>query len=136
MNPILLDTHVVVWSANGTLSPITTKTVDAAAKRGDLLLSPISAWEIAMLVNKGRLSVAPTVQEYVRALFRQSGVVTATLTASIAAAAGCLPGKLRADPADRILIATAAAYGAQLVTHDKNILDYAKATRYLRCVAC
>jgi PIN domain nuclease of toxin-antitoxin system len=136
MNPILLDTHVAIWSVSGTLSTATARTIDAAAGRGDLLLSPITAWEIAMLVEKGRLSLAPAVQEYIRALFGHPGVVTATLTPAIAAAAACLPGKFHADPADRILVATAAAYGARLFTRDERIHEYAKATRHVRCVAC
>ena len=136
MNPILLDTHVALWSASGAISRATAKTIDAAARRGDLLLSPITAWEIALLVAKRRLVLAPTTQEYVRALFGGPGVVTATLTPAIAAAAAALPGKFHADPADRILVATAAAYGAQLITRDKRIHEYAKATKHVRCVGC
>ncbi len=89
-----------------------------------------------MLVDKGRLSLAPSVQEYVRALFGHPGVVTATLTPTIAAAAASLPGSFHSDPADRILVATAAAYGAQFFTRDKRIREYAKATRHIRCVVC
>ncbi len=89
-----------------------------------------------MLVEKGRLSLAPTAQEYIRALFGHPGVVTATLTPAIAAAAAALPGEFHADPADRILVATAAAYGAQFVTRDKRIHDYAKSTNHVRCVGC
>jgi PIN domain nuclease of toxin-antitoxin system len=136
MSPILLDTHVALWSASGALPVATARTINAAAKRGDVLLSPITAWEIAMLVDKGRLSLAPSLHEYVRALFGHPGVVTATLTPAIAAAAGALPGSPPADPADRILVATAAAYGAQFFTRDKRIREYARATRHIRCVAC
>ncbi|HEX3456675.1 MAG TPA: type II toxin-antitoxin system VapC family toxin [Candidatus Baltobacteraceae bacterium] len=136
MNPILLDTHAALWSASGTISASAARLIDAAAERGDLLLSPITAWEIAMLVEKRRLLLAPTVQEYIRALFGQPGVATATLTPAIAAGAAALPGKFHADPADRILVATAAAYGARFVTRDKRIREYAKATNYLRCIGC
>lgn len=55
---------------------------------------------------------------------------------SVAAAAALLPDSAPADPADRFLIATAAAYGAQFITHDRQIRSYAKATGYLRCIAC
>lgn len=96
----------------------------------------MTAWEIGMLVAKGRLSLATTVHDYVRALFGHSGVVVAALTPAIAAAATALPGRPPRDPADRILIATAAAYGARFVTRDDRILQYAQATRQLRCVPC
>lgn len=135
MPPILLDTHIAVWSANGSLTSAAARTIDAAATRGELLLSPISAWEVGMLVARGRLVLAHAVDDYVRGLFGQAGVVTAALTPAIAAAAALLPAAFPGDPADRMIVATAVAYGAQLVTRDKAIRAYAKATRTLRCIA-
>ncbi|MBV8067456.1 MAG: PIN domain-containing protein [Candidatus Eremiobacteraeota bacterium] len=64
------------------------------------------------------------------------GVVLAALTPAIAVAATILPDEITADPADRILIATAAAYGARFITRDRAIHRYAKTTSYLRCIAC
>jgi PIN domain nuclease of toxin-antitoxin system len=136
MSPILLDTHAALWSSNGTLRTAVSKTIDAAAKRGELLLSPITAWEIATLVRKGRLVLASTPQDFVRTLFTSSGVVVATITPAIAAGAGSLPGEFHGDPADRILVATATAYGAQIVTRDKGIREYAKVSKHIRCIAC
>ncbi len=136
MNPILLDTHAAVWAVEGKIAPAIAGAVDDAAKRGELLLSPISAWEIGMLVRKGRLILATPAQDYIRALFAQPGVLTATLTPAIALAATELPGKFQGDPADCILIATAAAYGARLLTRDSPIHEYAKATKYIRCIVC
>jgi len=136
MNPILLDTHAALWAADDRLKPDAARVVEAAAARGELLLSPISAWEIGMLTRRGRLSLALTVEEYVRVLFSQPGVVVAALTPSVALAAATLPEKPIADPADRILIASATAYGARLVTHDKKIREYSKTTTNLRCIAC
>ena len=136
MNPILLDTHAAIWSAEGTLAGAVARTIDAAADREELLLSPISAWEIGMLVRKGRLALAPSLHDYVRALFAQPGVVTALLTPAIAAASTALPAGFPADPADCLLIATASAYGASLVTRDRKIRDYARTTKHLRCIAC
>jgi len=112
------------------------RTIDAAAQRNELLLSPITAWEIGMLVGKGRLSLKTAAGDYVRALFAQPGVVTAQMTPAIALAAAGLSGGCPADPADRILIATASAYGARLVTRDEHILRYAKASRFLSCLDC
>ena len=136
MNPILLDTHAAMWAADQRLKPEAARQVIAAATRRELLLSPISAWEIGMLVRRGRLSITFTVDEYVRLLFNQTGVVLAVITPSVALAAAMLPEKLISDPADRFMIATAAAYGAHLVTHDKKIREYAKTTSHLRCIEC
>ena len=136
MSPILLDTHAAVWAADGRLRGEAAEWVNAAADREELLLSPITAWEISLLVRKKRLLVSSAVEDYVRALFGQPGVVLAHLTPSIAVAAAALPDSLRADPADRFLVATAAAYGARFVTRDREIRAYAKSTGRLRCIAC
>lgn len=136
MNPILLDTHAAVWASEGKLAPALARDINRAAARREVLLSPISAWEIGMLANRGRLSLAAPVREYVRALFAGSGIVTAALTPDIAVAATDLPGTFHKDPADRILIATAAVYAAHLMTRDKAILEYARKTKYIRCIVC
>ncbi len=136
MSPILLDTHAAVWAADGRLKEEVVALIEGAAERDELLLSPITAWEIGLLVRKKRLTVSSTVEDYVRALFGQPGVVIAALTPHIAVAATALPGAFRADPADRILIATAAAYGARFVTRDREIRAFAKSTGHLRCIAC
>lgn len=136
MNPILLDTHAAIWAAEDRLKPEPAAQIRAAAARGELLLSPISAWEIGMLIRSERLSAALSASEYVRVLFNQPGVVVAALSPSIAVAAGVLSHKLIADPADRILVATATAYGARLLTRDKKLHKYAKTAPDLRCIAC
>jgi PIN domain nuclease of toxin-antitoxin system len=136
MSPILLDTHAAIWGVESTLSLKITRTMVEAASRGELLISPISAWEIGMLVDKKRIQLHVPVDEYVRSLFMQEGVVTADVTPAIAAAATHLPGNLPGDPADRILVATAAAFGAVLVTRDRKLHDYARSTRYIRCLPC
>jgi len=136
MSPILLDTHVAVWGADGKLTPRVANVIETAAGRSELLLSPISAWEIGTLVKKRRLLLTMPTSDFIRSLFGRPGVVLAAFTPEIAAAATTLPGAFHADPVDRILIATAAAYGAQLVTRDKEIHRYAKATQHLNCLMC
>ena len=136
MTPILLDTHAAVWATAGMLRPAVQKRIDAAARDGRLLLSPISAWEIGMLVGKGRLSLAVSTEAYVREMFALSGVVTAAISPTIAVEAAMLPQPMHADPADRILAATAIAYGASLMTRDRRLHAYARAAKTLRCIAC
>lgn len=136
MPAILLDTHAAIWSVNGSINARAARIINAAAERGQLLLSPITAWEIGMLAARGRLKIKQPLQDYVRDLFAQPGVVVAELTPAVALEAALLPQTLTADPADRMLIATALAYGAQLVTRDNAIHEYANATKALRCLAC
>ena len=136
MNPILLDTHAAMWVAEDRVRPEVARRVAEAANRNELLISPISAWEIGMLISRRRLALSLTAEEYVRVLFSQPGVVVAALTPAVALAAATLPRKPISDPADRILIATAATYGAQLITRDKKIREYARTSPHLRCIAC
>lgn len=136
MNPILLDTHAALWAVEGRLSKSLTAVIDDAASRNELLISPISAWEIGVLVQKGRLTLSMPVLDFVHALFGRRGVITAALTPATAASATTLPGRLHADPADRILVATAASLGAKLVTRDRRLHEYARSTRHIRCLAC
>ena len=136
MSPILLDTHAAIWATTGKLARSAVVAIDAAAERRELLLSPISAWEIGTLVQKRRLRLFVTVDNYIRALFTRPGLLTATLTPAIAVAASTLPGNFQGDPADRIMIATAAAYAARLMTRDKAIHAYGKATKHVQTVEC
>ena len=136
MRPILLDTHVALFAIAGKLSPATARAIDMAVKNNELLLSPITAWEIAMLVRKGRLTLDEGVMQYVRRLFAARGATVATLSPAIAVASTLLPGTFHDDPADRILVATAAEYGADLATRDRAIQAYARETKHIHCIAC
>ena len=89
-----------------------------------------------MLVGKGRLSLAVSTETYVREMFALPGLVTAAISPTIAVEAAMLPHPMHADPADRILAATAIAYGASLMTRDRRLHAYARAAKTLRCIAC
>src|ERR1700722_50186 len=56
---ILLDTHVAVWLAEGNprLKSTALKLIESGFHNGELCLSPISAWEVGMLVRKKRLDL-------------------------------------------------------------------------------
>jgi PIN domain nuclease of toxin-antitoxin system len=136
MSPILLDTHVAILSSEGLVPKKVGFLIDEAARRGELLLSPISAWEIGMLSRKGRVSVPAPLEHYVRTLYSRPGIITAILTPAIAAASTLLPDGAGNDPADRLLIATAAAYGARLATSDWRIQRFAQTTGEIECLAC
>jgi PIN domain nuclease of toxin-antitoxin system len=125
-----------MWSIDGMLPRHAEALVDAAAASGKLLLSPVSAWEIGTLVSKKRLRLNVAAGEYVHQLFVGTSAAIATLTPNIALASTMLPGDCHNDPMDRLLIATAAAYGAALMTRDKAIQAYAKKTKHIRCIAC
>jgi PIN domain nuclease of toxin-antitoxin system len=121
-----MDTHVWMWFAAGERSKLSrraTSRLERARQAGALYVSPVSALEIARLVAKGRLRLGADVLAWVEAALERSGVLLAGLTPAIAVQAGSLSA-VGGDPADWILIATAQALGATLVTRDVAILGY------------
>lgn len=127
---ILLDTQVLLWFVSGDdrLRAPAWKLVADAAKAGEAAVSPISFWEAAMLVSKGRIHLGLPADAWAGAICSSdTGPKLVPLTPVIAARAGQLTGDLHGDPADRILIATARAHNFELLTTDEKILAYAKA---------
>lgn len=127
---ILLDTHVWVWVLEGLadrIGPGTRQLVSRAARGGRLKVSPVSAWEIGMLVRKGRVAFGESCERWVQRAIGAPGLSVSELTPSIAVESSFLPGEFHGDPADRILIASARASGAWLLTADESILAYAQA---------
>lgn len=121
---ILLDTHVLVWLAQGSqrLGPRSRRLIDRNAA-GDLVaIAAISFWEIAMLVRKGRLDLGASPESFRHGTL-QAGVREIPLSGAVAIAAADLE-RFRGDPADRIIVATAIACGAALVTADAPILGW------------
>jgi PIN domain nuclease of toxin-antitoxin system len=126
---IVLDTHVWLWVVEGDrsqLAPQATQEIDNASRRGDLLVSAISVWEVAMLEAKRRISLSHPVDNWVRSALRAPGCQLLPLTPEIAIESTRLPASAHGDPADRILIASSRVTGARLATRDRSILDYAR----------
>lgn len=98
-------------------------------------VSPITAWEIAMLMAKRRLRSTLPAERWFARLMATPGFRSVDLSADILMASWSLPGKLNSDPADRIIAATARANGLTVMTRDRQLLAYAR-EGYLRAVAC
>jgi PIN domain nuclease of toxin-antitoxin system len=116
---IVLDTHAWLWwiSEPGRLSHAARQVIDGAGAIG---VSTFSAWEVTMLVRKGRISLDRDVATWVRQALAIEPIVRIAPTAEIAVAAGLLDAEdFPGDPADRIIYATAKATGASLVTRDE-----------------
>ena len=135
---ILLDTCAVVWIGNREpMSAASIKAVRDAASRGELLVSPVSGWEIGLATTrrKAPLLLMPTPQRWFADFLSLPGVRIVPLEPDVALEASYLPGQLHRDPADRLLIATARGLGVPLVTRDERILDYA-AEGHVLAIAC
>jgi PIN domain nuclease of toxin-antitoxin system len=129
VEPLLLDTHIWFWLAEGTpgkLSPTCLKKIRAASGSGELLISVISVWEVANLDAKKRVLLSLDCHEWVRQALRGPVIELVDLSPEIAIDSTRLPEGFHADPADRILIATARNRNAILVTADRAILEYSR----------
>ena len=97
-------------------------------------MSPITAWELGLLVSKGRISLSREPVAWFDALLA-TGVELAPLAPSILIGSSFLPGAMLRDPADRILAATARALDYRLMTRDERLLEYA-AAGHIAAIAC
>jgi PIN domain nuclease of toxin-antitoxin system len=97
----------------------------AGSRTGLLMVSAISVWEVAVLDVKRRITLSMDCAAWVERALAAPGVELVALSPTIAIESTRLPGNLSGDPADRMLVATARAMGARLVTRDRKLLDYA-----------
>jgi len=122
---ILLDTHPLIWFTlgNENLGEKARIIVLTSLENGEAAVSPISFWEASMLVQKGRIALEQTVEDWSNRIL-SSGIRLAALSPGIAVSAGQLPGSIHGDPADRLIIATTRSLGCSLLTADRQILAY------------
>lgn len=121
---IILDTHVLVWlcEGNARLGKNALKMINQALASEQLVVATISFWEIAMLVEKGRLKMLMKVADFRHKLLAD-GLREVPLSGSTAIIAAALK-EFHGDPADRIIVATALEEGTVVVTADKKILSW------------
>ena len=137
MADYLLDTCAAIWIMNG--DPLrdlaATELPQALERNGRLVISPITAWELATLVAKKKILLTLRPEVWFSKLCDLPGVTLVDMPPSVLIASTSLPGKTPADPADRILIATAREFDYTLVTRDRLLLKYAS-SGYVRAMAC
>ena len=129
MNGFLLDTHVWLWIQLGEtakLDPNLLAEVEERQRRRELYISAISILEIARLVSLQQYSLAGSIDDFVSEAIADDGFILHELSPRVLIESTRLPGDLHRDPCDQILIATAREHNLTLITHDKNILRYAK----------
>ncbi|HZL00586.1 MAG TPA: type II toxin-antitoxin system VapC family toxin [Caulobacteraceae bacterium] len=135
LRPILLDTCAALWLTDGAISEAASGAIAEAEAAGlAIAVSPITAWEIGMLVSKGRITLSREPVAWFDALLG-AGVELAPMAPHILVASSFLPGGALRDPADRVLAATARAMNYRLMTRDERLLDYATAG-HLAAIAC
>ena len=122
---IVLDTHIWVWWVHGdpSLSASARALIDSSEQTG-IAVSAISCWEIAKLVERGRLALPCPVFDWLQQALAYPGVRLVELSPRICAESTQLPGTFHRDPADQIIVATARVLDAPLITADAKILAY------------
>jgi PIN domain nuclease of toxin-antitoxin system len=121
---IILDTHILIWWVNqsdrlraGTIQRIETEPDSVA-------VSAISLWEIAKLVQVGRLQLSIPVEDWIEQALAYPKVVVVPLSPAIAVESTRLPQPFHKDPADELIVAGARVLACPLVTYDGKILQY------------
>ncbi len=125
---LLLDTHIWVWAMNGDvklLKSFQTAFEKASSMQG-ILISPMSIWEVGMLVEKKRIEIDMDVLDWIEQALDIPRLELSQITPRIAIYSTRLVGDVHGDPVDRLLIATAIEENAVLVTCDQKILNFAK----------
>ena len=123
---IVLDTHTLVWWVTGdvALSSKARKAIEREQSGGAIIVSSISAWEVAMLVAHGRLVLSMDVSSWLATVAEIEAVRFFPVDVEIAVKSLELPGEFHKDPADRMIVATARKLAVPLVTKDDKILSY------------
>jgi PIN domain nuclease of toxin-antitoxin system len=125
---LLLDTHIVLWldAGDAALRPATRLMLEAHWRAGNALcVSAITAWEIALLADVGRIELDLAPDAWLARFLARPGIEAVALSVSAATRAYPLTSLPQRDPADRLLIATAIELGCPLVTYDERILTFA-----------
>ena len=123
---IVLDTHALVWwvSGDAELSANARAAIKKELNGGEIIVSSISAWEIAMLVAREKLVLTVDVDAWLAAVAEIEVVRFVPVNDEIAVKAVSLPGEFHKDPADRMIVATARILAIPLVTKDEKMRAY------------
>ena len=116
---LLLDTHVVLWWLEDPALVSEAAREAISDPLNEVLVSAVSAWEIAIKAGVGKLDAPPNFEEAVA----QCGLKMLSITVPHTLQTQSLPLLHRA-PFDRLLLAQAIVEGATLVTRDTMIRQY------------
>jgi PIN domain nuclease of toxin-antitoxin system len=119
----LLDTHAFLWwNADDERLSAPARAVIGDG-RNEILLSAASAWEIAIKVGRGRLTLPLPPARYVPDRMRMNGFTGLPVEIAHAVGVAALPN-VHSDPFDRLIVAQAIAEGIPIITADPDIGRY------------
>jgi PIN domain nuclease of toxin-antitoxin system len=123
MPNLILDTCALIWLAEGSdyLSKEARRRIDDAFV---VYVSPISLWEIARKVAKGKLKLPLGPVEWFDRVKQHHNLTLLPFTETVAFKAATLP-EIHKDPSDRFIVASAMENNLVIVTADRIIQQYA-----------
>lgn len=136
-NGLLLDTCAMIWMAHEEAIALEAKRelVRVRAAGGVIAVSAMSAWEIGMLIARGRLPTTKTASAWFDDFVRLGRVSVKEATPELLIASSYLPPPIHNDPTDRIIVATAREHDLTVITRDRAILAYGGAG-HVKTLAC
>ncbi|MFN9859143.1 MAG: type II toxin-antitoxin system VapC family toxin [Pseudanabaena sp.] len=127
---VILDTHIWIWYINENFDQIPAQWLEEIRQADMVGVSAISCYEIALAYNKGRLAIHIPVQDWLADSLAPAGIELFPLTPEITVRAVNL-SPIHKDPFDRLIIATALEYGAQIASVDSLFSKYPELTNHL-----
>jgi PIN domain nuclease of toxin-antitoxin system len=123
MTAPLLDTHAWIWwmQADPRLGQPVVAALDGLGPDERPSISAISLWEVAMLVNLGRLDLGESLRSWLDAAGDPRTVRLLPITPAIANEVARIPDDVHRDPADRLIIASARVHDLPVLTRDQAI---------------
>lgn len=121
---ILLDTCCIIWSVSSPENLSTRATTLLQSGDSEIFISPISAAEIACASERGRIGIDRHWKKWFRHYPDLNGWQIENIDLPLIEEAYSLPESFHADPADRIIVATARIRNYSVLTADRKILDY------------
>lgn len=121
---LLLDTHVWMWSQEAPEELGEKTRAVLLRESSEVLVSAVSALEIARMVAIGKVILAKELREWIREGLRSLGANSLVVDHEVAAESYRIPQPFHRDPADRMLVASARLHDCVLLSADRLILDY------------
>ena len=115
---VLLDTHALLWWLADSRRLSERARAAIRNEANDVVVSAVSAWEIATKHRLGRLPEADGLADDIRGAIVGQGFSELPISIADAERAGRLPGPHR-DPFDRLLIAQALGHDLAIVSNEK-----------------
>jgi len=121
---LLLDTCCIVWAISEPSSLSKTAKALLTADASEIYVSAISAAEIACAVERKRMVIDRHWKKWFRYYVGLNEWQVEGIDLDIMEEAYSLPDVFHADPADRVIVATARLKNHTILTADKRILAY------------